>query len=135
MRTYSPVAAAAQWDIQNGALGLLPRTGAATLRIRYEDLTAATEASLRRIAAFAGLPAGGRDLGFLGSDAAHTWADVGVAHTASGNPMRFFTGRVEIRSDDAWREALPRRDRAAVFALTLPWLARYGYLREGHGQA
>jgi hypothetical protein len=58
------------------------------------------------------------------------WAELGVHHTASGNPMRFSTGRIAIRPDDAWREAMPRTQRRAVTALTLPLLARYGYLRQ-----
>jgi len=49
--------------------------------------------------------------------------------TASGNPMRFTTGKVAIRRDDRWRTAMPPSHRRTVTALTLPLLARYGYPR------
>ena len=88
---------------------------------------AAPQAALREIAAFAGLPPSG--LGFLGGDNGSQWANLGVAHTVSGNRMRFATGRVEIRRNDTWRPALARRTRVRVSMLTIPWLARYGYLR------
>jgi hypothetical protein len=56
-------------------------------------------------------------------------ADLGVAHTASGNPMRFTTGPVPIRLDDKWRSAMLPSNRRTVTALTFPLLQRYGYLR------
>jgi hypothetical protein len=43
--------------------------------------------------------------------------------------MRFATGRVELCTDDTWRLTMPPRARVRVGALTIPWLARYGYLR------
>jgi hypothetical protein len=43
--------------------------------------------------------------------------------------MRFRTGALTLRRDDAWRDALPRGRRWLVSALTAPMLARYGYLR------
>jgi hypothetical protein len=128
MKTHSPAASAAQWHSQNATLQLLARRGTPTLRVRYEDLMAAPEAMLRRIAAFAGLPAE-TELSFLTSDANGYSADLSVSHTASGNPMRFRTGRIQIRSDDSWRDAMPTKDRAIVSALTMTRLARYGYLR------
>lgn len=41
-------------------------------------------------------------------------------HTVSGNPVRFATGTITIRPDQAWRSALGRRSRAIVDLLTLP---------------
>lgn len=132
MATFSPVTSAFQWHAQNGAMQLLARLGTPTLRVRYEDLTAAPEATLRRIAAFAGVPAGG-ELSFLTSGGGTHAAELSATHTASGNPMRFVTGRVEIRRDDAWRDAMRARDRRLVSALTVLRLARYGYL-SGRGK-
>ena len=129
MPTYSPARAAWLWDAQNGALQLLAAKGVPTLRVRYEDLVTAPSATLASVAGFAGIPAGGAELGFLGSDASTRWAELGAAHTASGNPMRFATGKIIIRTDDRWRTAMPGRERRIVTALTLPLLARYGYLR------
>ncbi len=129
MTRYSPAAAAAQWNAQNGAIQLLARTGTPVLRVRYEDAAAAPEATLRDIAAFAGLAADGMAMPFLGGQGDDRWAELHAAHTASGNPMRFSTGRIPIRPDEKWRSAMPAGQRRLVTALTLPLLAHYGYAR------
>ena len=129
MTRYSPATSAAQWNLQNGAMHLLARTGTPVLRVRYEDAARAPEATLRKIAAFAGLPAGGSALAFLGGADGDRWAKLSAAHTASGNPMRFATGRIPIRQDENWRIAMPAGQRRMVTALTLPLLSRYGYAR------
>jgi hypothetical protein len=128
MTTYTPARAAGQWNLQNQALALLARTGTPTLRVRYEDLVAAPAATLAQIAEFAGLQADG-EFGFLGADGEGPCADLHPAHTASGNPMRFLTGRVSIRGDDRWRQAMPLAQRRTVTALTFPLLTQYGYAR------
>jgi hypothetical protein len=127
MPTYSPARASLLWNAQNGALQLLAREGVPTLRVRYEDLAAAPLETLAKVARFAGIAVSGSDLDFLGGDASERWADLQAAHTASGNPMRFATGRIAIRTDDRWRTAMPAAQRRGVTALTLPLLARYGY--------
>ena len=98
-----------------------------TLRVRYEDLATAPLATLAEVASFAGIAASGAELDFMGSDAGERWAHLRAAHTASGNPMRFTTGRIVIRTDDRWRTAMPAAQRRSVTAMTLPLLARYGY--------
>ena len=130
MTTYPPARAAGHWNAQNGALQLLARRGTPVLRVRYEDLVDAPEQTLRRVATFAGVPAGNLSLPFLRADGDASYAELAEAHTASGNPMRFTTGTVAIRGDDRWRAAMPDKDRRTVTALTLPLLSRYGYL--GH---
>jgi Sulfotransferase family len=131
MTTYTPARAAGHWNVQNAALQMLARTGTPTLRIRYEDLVTRPQATLHQIAAFAGLRPGGQDLSFLSGDRSGRWADLHAAHTASGNPMRFLTGRIPIRGDERWRSAMPPGQRRTVTAMTLPLLARYGYARPG----
>jgi hypothetical protein len=128
MTTYSPAKAAANWNAQNAALQWLARRGTPVLRVRYEDLVAATEQTLRRAATFAGLPAGELTLPFLNSDGDEPYAELTTAHTASGNPMRFTTGRLPIRGDERWRSSMPDEQRRLVTALTFPLLRRYGYL-------
>jgi hypothetical protein len=88
----------------------------------------APEKTLARIAVFSGLAVESGQLSFVGADETSRWADVNVAHTASGNPMRFQTGRIRIRTDDEWRTAMSATHRRTVTALTLPLLAHYGYL-------
>jgi len=121
MTRYSPAVAAAQWNGQNAAFHLL--RGVPVMRLRYEDVVAAPEAAVRRIAAFSGLPAPGR-LAFLGAG----WAELEPGHSVSGNPMRFATGKIAIRPDERWRADLPAGPRREVTALTSPLLAAYGYL-------
>jgi hypothetical protein len=128
MTTYTPARAAAQWNAQNGALQLLARRGTPVLRLRYEDFVAAPEQSVRQAARFAGLAAADLPLGYLGSDGESRCALLSEAHTASGNPMRFATGKVPIRGDDRWRAAMPGAERRTVTALTLPLLSHYGYI-------
>jgi Sulfotransferase family len=127
MATYSPAAAAGHWNAQNSALQLLAGVGVPTLRVRYEDLVCSPAAILGRIADFARIEADGSQFGFLGADASTRWADLRAAHTASGNPMRFTTGRVTIRRDERWRTAMPPGQRRTVTALTAPLLAQYRY--------
>jgi hypothetical protein len=130
MRTYPAASAATRWNVQNAALHLLARAGTPTLLVRYEDLVSAPAATLRDIAAFAGLAANGPAFAFLGgSDHREQWADLGTAHTVSGNPMRFATGQVPIRRDVKWQTAMPATQRRLVTAITLPLMARYGYSR------
>jgi hypothetical protein len=45
----------------------------------------------------------------------------------SGNPMRFKTGRLDLRLDDAWRREMPHRQAALVTGLTWPLQRWYGY--------
>jgi hypothetical protein len=42
--------------------------------------------------------------------------------------MRFTTGRIGIRHDDAWQTGMMAGSRRTVTTLTLPLLTRYGYL-------
>jgi hypothetical protein len=128
MATYKPASAALRWNLQNSALQLLSQLGTPTLRVRYEDFVRAPAVTLSEIAAFAGLPSA-PDLGFLGTDGpGRWWAELAATHTASGNPMRFTTGRVPIRYDATWQTAMLAGNRRTVTALTLPLLMRYGYL-------
>jgi hypothetical protein len=129
MTTYSPVRAAREWDLQNGALQLLARRDAKVLRVRYEDLVSSVKPTLRQIGAFAGVAADEAGLAFIGGDEKSQWAELGQSHTAAGNPMRFTTGKIAIRADDRWQTAMPHRQRRAVTALTLPLLRHYGYVR------
>ena len=74
------------------------------------------------------LPAGEEALRFLHSDS----AELGASHTIGGNPMRFSTGRLTLRTDEAWRREMPPVARLQVSALTAWPLANYGYpVREG----
>ncbi|WP_018351725.1 sulfotransferase [Longispora albida] len=126
MTRYSPTRSALLWNTHNAAFGLLRRSGVPVRRVRYENFLrdpVAVTSSIARFAGLGGLDAAG--LGFLDLES----AELTTCHSAAGNPMRFTTGRVPLRRDEAWRTALPPRQRQLVGALTAPLLSRYGYLR------
>ncbi len=125
MTRYTPATSALKWNADNAAFSLLRRLGTPTFLLRYEEFVAAPRTATREIAAFAGTQVADPDLSFLGDRE----VDLAVAHTASGNPLRFRTGLIPIRVDNAWRESFPRLQQRLVTALTLPLLARYGYVR------
>jgi hypothetical protein len=125
MTRYSPTRSAALWVGHNLFFGLLRRLGTPTWRLRYEDFVARPEAALRDLAAFSGIPLGAAGPEFLDGST----ATLSPSHTVAGNPMRFRTGALQLRRDDAWRTELPRGRRWLVSVLTGPLLARYGYLR------
>lgn len=114
---------ALHWNAQNLGFGLLARRGVRTLRVRYEDFAASPATTLREIAAFAGVGEA-VELPFDGESAVR----LSLNHQVAGNPLRFRTGRVELRADEAWRTELGGLRRRLVTGLTLPLLARYGYL-------
>jgi len=124
--TMSPASSAFRWNILNLEFQLLTAQGTPTRLVRYEDFIAAPVTGMRGLAAFAGVEP---ELSFM-SD---TGADLRLTHTAGGNPMRFSTGRIEVRRDDEWRARLGPDSRALVTTLTFPLLAYYGYLREPSG--
>jgi hypothetical protein len=114
MTRYSPGRSAVLWNAHNAAFGLLGRRGVAVRRIRYEEFLADPRTGLRLRQ---------EDLDFL--RAGH--ADLGVGHSAAGNPMRFTVGRLELRRDDTWVRALPSAQRRLVGAVCGPMLRAYGY--------
>ncbi len=120
MTRYSPTRSALLWNAHNAAFALLGRRGVEVRRLRYEQLVAEPLATTAELARWLGVPA---RLDFL-SD---TTVRLGSCHSAAGNPMRFTTGALALRRDDAWRTQLPPRQRRLVGAMTAPLLGRYGY--------
>jgi hypothetical protein len=123
MTRYSPGRSALLWNAHNAAFGLLARRGVAVRRMRYEEFLTDPHAALIHLAEFAGLALAPDDLAFLRPD----HADLGVGHSAAGNPMRFTVGRLPLRRDDAWVRALPSGQRRLVGAMCAPMLRAYGY--------
>ncbi len=121
MPRYSTARVIARWNVDNALFGLLGRAGVPVQVLRYEDLVADPGPTLARAADFLGLPPGTR--GSLDGHRLQMHAD----HTVAGNPMRFTTGELVLRRDDAWRTRYPRRRQVVVRALTSPLRARFGY--------
>ena len=121
MVRFSPAKSSALWDSWNAsAEALWRRTPDRYLRLRYEDFVADPHASFERILELVGVTA---ELPLAGERE----VKLGVSHTVSGNPNRFETGAVELRTDREWVSKMNPRDKALVTALTLPLLTHYRY--------
>lgn len=122
MDKYSPWKSALLWDAHNVAFAALRYRGVPMLRVAYERAVADTSATVAEVASFLGVDASGVDR-FIAQDS----VKLSRSHLVAGNPMRFQTGTVLLRSDDAWRSRLRPSDRRTVSVLTAPLLLRYGY--------
>lgn len=126
MPVYGPIKSATYWDIQNGMFEVIRKVGVTTALLRYEDFVAAPKDALLGVLRLLGRDDDPSLLSFLDGDS----IDLHPTHTVAGNPMRFVSGRVDVRADDRWRaEMSPGRQRA-VEMLTMPLRWRYGYGRQ-----
>jgi hypothetical protein len=115
---------AAQWSALQLEITAIRRLGGApSARLRYEDFVADPVQSLVDAASRLGLELSASDLPPVDGGR----VTLGPSHGLSGNPGRFRSGPIELRSDDAWTREMPASDRALVTALTLPLLRAYGY--------
>ncbi len=122
MPVYGPAKAAVLWDVQNSVIEQLGHRHA-YLRVRYEDFVKAPKDALLEAARFTGVDDDARMLSMLEGDTLH----LGPSHTVAGNPMRFVSGEVTIRSDETWQAEMPTVRQRFVNALTLPLPRHYGY--------
>ena len=114
---------ARRWVTTNVLISGLRRLGIPVARMRYEDLVADPRVELGRVAAELDEPLAPQDLDFIRDGAVR----LPPAHTLDGNPMRYSTGPVQLRPDDAWRTSLTDSDRRVVETITLPLRRHYGY--------
>nr|WP_304515681.1 sulfotransferase [Cellulomonas sp. APG4] len=120
MTRYSPALSSALWGLTTLEAELLRTTRVPVVRMRYEDFVAHPRERLEE--AWAGL-----GLDPLGLERVATTMHLEPNHTVAGNPMRFRTGEVALRPDTEWKQRMPRGDRWAVAALTLPLRTSLGY--------
>ncbi|MEZ0073361.1 sulfotransferase [Planotetraspora sp. GP83] len=120
MTRWAPARTAVHWLAQNLALEVLRCRGVRVVRVHYEDLLDEPVKTMTKLAAKLDLPSSAEAISFLDDRQAR----LGVAHTVSGNPMRFAVGRIEFRDRHT---ALPMAQRWLVTALTWPLLLLYGY--------
>ncbi|WFE21456.1 sulfotransferase [Solwaraspora sp. WMMD937] len=122
------------WSGHNAAYDLLGRLGRRrhgavggrlVHRMRYEEFLADPLGTAGTLSRLAGLPQTGLDLSYLSAGE----VELGELHSVSGNRMRFTTGRLRLRVDDAWRTGLPVAARRTLTGLCAPLLRRYGYHR------
>lgn len=124
---YDPSASSLRWLMYNGLTQTLRPLHVPYAFARYEDLVGAPRDEVGRLLQHAGLTGSAAEPGYIDGQTVRLKPN----HTAEGNPMRFVTGELELRADQAWRRQMPRRDRRVVTALTLPLLAAYGYRENG----
>lgn len=122
LRRYGPADSTFRWNRRNlASQAVRGHHRDRSLLLRYEDFALRPRPSLKAI------------LDLLGEASTEPplkgerTAELGVNHSLSGNPSRFETGTVEIRSDENWRSEQSRRDRFIATSIALPWLPRYGY--------
>ena len=90
-------------------------------RLRYEDLVSNPRIALSDALA---------DLGFGNSNLVHIngqCVQLGNNHAISANPVKFDSGKIELRHDDEWCRAMHEQNQRVVTLLTSPLIRRYGY--------
>lgn len=123
MPQHHPVESSFEWDLCNvAAEGLREDAPERYLMLRYEDFVEKPRPTVERILRLVGEEPG--SLPFVSERGVELR---GPNHNVGGNPSRFRTGVVELRPDTEWTTGMKGRDRGLVTALTLPFLARFGY--------
>lgn len=97
------------------------------LRLKYEDFAYDPQAMLAEILEFIG--ESGRTIKFESGNVVNLHEN----HTVAGNPARFQKGPITIKPDYEWKSSMKKSDRRIVTLLTLPLLARFGYLKSHSG--
>jgi hypothetical protein len=120
---YGPVGSSLRWMYYNGLTQSLRRLGVPYHLVRYEDLVRNPYQVTAGLLGHAGLSGEAAQPSYIEGHRVRLKPN----HTVEGNPMRFVTGDLELRADQAWQNRLPSRDRRTVTALTLPLLRAYGY--------
>ncbi len=91
------------------------------LLLKYEDFVSNTERSLDTIFDFIDI-----DKESFAAEASNVY-NLNSTHSVAGNPVRFNTGSVKIKSDDEWKKQLDPKTRFLVNIFTFPDLLKYGY--------
>lgn len=121
MPRYAVARSTLAWLRRNLLAELTRVVSPRSCRVRYEDLIDNPGETLTAIVRRLNLPPG--DPHFLDGDQAL----LEPQHSVAGNPRRFETGVVPLRTDDEWRIGLSNSDRRLVSILTWPWRLVYRY--------
>lgn len=108
------LSAAARWSLTQAQIGLLARKGLPVSVIRYSQFVTDPQSTVGACLGELGIPVDLHDLRHLGPGR----ADLPQSHGISGNPSRFRSGEVSLRSDEQWRSGLTTRQQRLVRALT-----------------
>jgi hypothetical protein len=121
MGGVNPIVSGCAWSLVNAAIERMLDKPARYMQLRYEQFVADPLGSLNQIADFVGEKRALLDDVQL--DGRHIALE--PTHSASGNPMRFNSGLVEIRADERWKTGLTAGTASAVRVLTYPVARRY----------
>jgi hypothetical protein len=127
MLRLSPLDSSLRWVAYNAAFDALRLASVPVTSVRYEDVVADVDGELRRAWSALGLG----ELASLDAVVGDGFVELAATHSVAGNPSRFRTGRIPLRSDDAWRTEMPRGARRVVTWSSAPLLVRHGYTLRG----
>ena len=124
MAIGNPLRTGVEWRLANSVLTAMHDAGRCT-QLRYEDLVERPRATI------AGLVADVFAVNPSAVQVPHIYAgaaELSMAHSVAGNPMRFATGRIPITLDDEWKKNLSRMRRNVVTLLTRKQLKQYNFI-------
>jgi hypothetical protein len=121
MPRLHPATTGAYWTAWNSAIERIGRRQHDYMLVRYEDLTASPEPTLRSIVHFSGFTEA--VLPFLDGDT----VAMEPSHTVSGNPIRHLAGPINIRQDAAWLDEMTPAHQRWASLTSSPLRHRYGY--------
>ena len=104
------------WNKTQMLVELLRMNGLPVTRMRYEDLVATPEATVRLALSQLGVPLPSDALDHVGQTTVH----LGPSHGLSGNPSRFQIGTVRLRPDTAWQGGLSPIQSEALVVASVP---------------
>lgn len=119
LRRKRALLAALEWNVQT-LLAEQWCDRADGLRVRYEDLIAQPQSTLRTVLRWAGVEA---ELDFIKDGAAHLMP----GHSVEGNVYRLSSGSVPLREDNTWRTSLAPILRWQTILLCGLGMMRYAY--------
>ncbi|MCH9027635.1 MAG: sulfotransferase [Proteobacteria bacterium] len=124
MAIGNPLRTGVEWRLANNILSAMYDAGRCT-QLRYEDLVDRPRATI------ASLVAGVLAVNPATVQVAHIYAgmaELSMAHSVAGNPMRFATGKIPITLDDEWEKKLSGIRRRAVTLMTRKQLKQYNFI-------
>ena len=89
--------------------------------IKYEDFASEPKAVVNKILDF--ISESRALTPFISSNE----IELGINHSAWGNPSRFKIGKVELKIDNEWKNKLNTFDKFISTVCTFPLLLKYGY--------
>jgi hypothetical protein len=113
-----------RWLTVNLMIAELGRRGVPLVRVRYEDLVSQPRAALTAVLELSGEPVTQEALAFVHDDGS---ISRGSSHAAAGGRVRLETGRLPLRLDESWRQALSPRLQRMIRLVAGPLMRRYGY--------